>query len=91
MVSVYRMETYIWVNPPMRDLPEPDLLLPLPQSPEYARALSALGLPVRAMRQSCGGAERLWWQVQSRRFGPLGRVDLISRGPVAADRADLAG
>jgi hypothetical protein len=29
------------------------------------------------------------WQVQSRHFGPLGRVDLVSRGPVAASPEDL--
>lgn len=57
-----------------------DLLLPLPQSGEYARALDLLGVPVRTLRQTCGGQDRLLWQVQSRRFGPLGRVDMISRG-----------
>ena len=66
-----------------------DLLLPLPQSGEYARALDLLGVPVRTLRQTCGGQDRLLWQVQSRRFGPLGRVDMISRGPVAHDPAVL--
>lgn len=66
-----------------------DLPLPLPQSPEFARASAAMGRPLRLCRRRSGGAVRLWWQVQSRRFGPLGRVDLISRGPVARDPADL--
>lgn len=32
---------------------------------------------------------RLWWQVQSRRMGPLGRVELVSRGPVAEAEGEL--
>lgn len=66
-----------------------DLPLPLPQSPEFARASAAMGRPLQLCRRRSGGAVRLWWQVQSRRFGLLGRVDLISRGPVARDPADL--
>lgn len=65
------------------------LALPLPQSEEFARTLEALGRPLRRYRRSCGGDPRLWWQVQSRRLRALGRVDLVSRGPVAADPADL--
>ncbi len=56
------------------------LLLPLPQSQEFARACAALGQPLRRCRNDSG----VVWQVQSRRFGPLGRLDLVSRGPVAA-------
>lgn len=66
-----------------------DLCLPLPQSPEYARACEALGLSLRACKQESAGQVRFWWQVQSRKFGPLGRVDLVSRGPVARDETDL--
>lgn len=60
-----------------------DLLLPLPQSPEYARACAALGVDVRACQRQLQGQATLRWQTQSRRLGLLGRVDLISRGPVA--------
>lgn len=56
----------------------PDLLLPLPQSPEFARACAALGRPLR----HCGTEGGPRWQVQARRLGRLGRLDLISRGPV---------
>jgi hypothetical protein len=65
-----------------------DLLCPLPQSEEYARALRAMGLSVRAMCQSDVAGTRMCWQVQSRRFGPLGRIDLISRGPVVPEGRD---
>ncbi len=64
------------------------LPLPLPQSPEFARACTAMGLPVRVCKRARDSAVTLWWQVQSRRFGPLGRVDLVSRGPVARDPAE---
>ncbi len=60
------------------------LPLPLPQSPEFARACEVLGLPVRVIKRVCGADERLRWQVQSRRLPLLGAVELISRGPVAA-------
>lgn len=66
-----------------------DLPLPLPQSPEFARACAALDRPLRLCTRERRGSLRLWWQVQSRRFGPLGRIDLISRGPVARDGDDL--
>ncbi|WP_425101180.1 GNAT family N-acetyltransferase [Tropicibacter sp. S64] len=62
---------------------------PLPQSTEFARACEAMGLPIRRMQQESGGAVRLHWQVQSRKLPMLGRVDLISRGPVALETADL--
>lgn len=64
------------------------LVLPLPQSPEYAAACAALGIPVRACKRSRDGDVSLWWQIQSRRLGVLGRVDLVSRGPVARDPGD---
>ncbi|WGW02536.1 GNAT family N-acetyltransferase [Tropicibacter oceani] len=64
-------------------------MLPLPQSPEFARTCDALGLPIRRMQRESGGELSLVWQVQSRNFGPLGRVDMISRGPVARDPACL--
>lgn len=70
----------------MRQLP-----LPLPQSPEFARTCDALGLPIRKMQSEVGGNVQLIWQVQSRKLGFLGRVDMISRGPVARDPGDLAG
>lgn len=61
------------------------LLLPLPQSEEYARALRLVGLEIRCMTQTHGSAESLRWQIQSRRFGRFGAVDLLSRGPVGRD------
>lgn len=60
-----------------------ELLLPLLQSPEYARAVRLMGINVRCIRQRCDGSETLWWQVQSRNFAVLGQVDMVSRGPVA--------
>lgn len=78
------------VNAGMIPLPRFDLsdtvspCVPLPQSPEFARALAALGAPLR--RHAAAGVT---WQARERRLGPLGRVAVISRGPVgaAADRA----
>ncbi|MGR3377240.1 GNAT family N-acetyltransferase [Salipiger abyssi] len=60
------------------------LRLPLPQSPEYARTLRMLGIALRGAH-----ADSVAWQVQSRRLPVLGAVDLLSRGPVARDPADL--
>ncbi|MBN9887595.1 GNAT family N-acetyltransferase [Salipiger abyssi] len=60
------------------------LRLPLPQSPEYARTLGSLGIALRS-----GSETGLAWQIQSRRLPVLGPVDLLSRGPVARDPADL--
>ncbi|CUH80225.1 GNAT family N-acetyltransferase [Tropicibacter naphthalenivorans] len=65
------------------------LLLPLPQSPEFARACEAMEVPIRLCKRECSGQAQLIWQVQSRRLGWLGRVDLVSRGPVARDPADV--
>ncbi|WP_240705205.1 GNAT family N-acetyltransferase [Pacificoceanicola onchidii] len=45
-------------------------------------------LPIRRIERESGGAERLCWQVQSRKLPVLGRVDMISRGPVAAAPSD---
>ncbi|MGH1413287.1 MAG: GNAT family N-acetyltransferase [Pelagimonas sp.] len=67
------------------------LRLPLPQSPEYARASEAMGRPTRLCKREARGELRLLWQIQSRKFGPLGRVDMVSRGPVAASEADRSG
>lgn len=67
-----------------------DLPVPLPQSPEFARTCDAIGRPVRTCKREARGAVRLLWQIQSRRFGPLGRVDMVSRGPVAASPDDRA-
>ncbi|PYG34601.1 acetyltransferase (GNAT) family protein [Pelagimonas varians] len=64
--------------------------LPLPQSPEYARACDAIGRPIRLCKREAHGEVRLLWQIQSRKFGPLGRVDMVSRGPVAATPDDRA-
>ena len=66
------------------------LVYPLPQSPQYARALQALGLPVRLIRQTRGGQDLLSWQIQSRQLRGLGRIDLISRGPVVREGASAA-
>jgi hypothetical protein len=57
---------------------------PLPQSPEFGRALVALGATVA--RHETGGVT---WQAVLRRVGPL-RVSVLSRGPVGAaqDRLD---
>lgn len=65
------------------------LALPLPQSPQYARTCDALGLRMRVCKRESRRRVRLLWQVQSRRLGPLGRVDMVSRGPVAEDAGDL--
>lgn len=65
------------------------LQLPLPQSEEFAATCQALGRPLRRCKRESRRRLRLWWQVQSRHFGPLGRVDLVSRGPVAANAEDL--
>ncbi|MCA0954861.1 GNAT family N-acetyltransferase [Mameliella alba] len=73
----------------MRLMPLMSLILPLPQSGEFARACEVLGQPLRRHRREAGGQTRMVWQVQSRRLGPLGRVDLVSRGPVAAATDDL--
>ncbi|MCA0960651.1 GNAT family N-acetyltransferase [Salipiger bermudensis] len=54
-------------------------VLPLQQSPQYARTLRALGLPVR-----CGDRAGLLWMTQRRRLPLLGDVGLISRGPVTS-------
>lgn len=71
-------------------MPDPlSLPLPLPQSDEFARACAALGRPLRQCRRASGRRLKLWWQVQSRRLGPLGRIDLVSRGPVADEPAEL--
>ncbi|MFZ5961317.1 GNAT family N-acetyltransferase [Thalassococcus sp. BH17M4-6] len=56
--------------------------IPLLQSPEFARTLTALGLPVRRHQGCFGPGSSAVWQVQSRRLAVLGPVDLISRGPV---------
>lgn len=64
------------------------LRLPLPQSPEYAKTCAALGRPTRLCTRETKGEVRLSWQIQSRKFGPFGRVDMVSRGPVAASDAD---
>lgn len=61
--------------------------VPLPQSDEFAAACAAMGQPLRLCRRETRRKERLRWQVQSRRFGLLGRVDLISRGPVGEAEA----
>ncbi len=65
------------------------LSLPLPQSEEFATTCQALGRPLRRCKRESRRQLRLWWQIQSRRFGPLGRIDLVSRGPVAAEAGDL--
>lgn len=59
-----------------------DLMLPLPQSPEFARACKILRRPVVTKTHHVSGQAVLHWQLQSRPFGPFGRFGLISRGPV---------
>ncbi|MCA0940651.1 GNAT family N-acetyltransferase [Salipiger pacificus] len=61
--------------------------LPLPQSPEYARACAALGVPCRWAEATLPGGALLRWQVQARRLPLLGEVALLSRGPVTAEPA----
>lgn len=61
------------------------LALPLPQSLQYARTCRALDLDVRCGSATCASGEALHWQIQSRRLPVLGRVGLLSRGPVARD------
>ena len=76
------------LSPPV---PAPStLVLPLLQSPEFARTCELLRVPVRVCKRERSGRITALWQVQSRHFGPLGRIDLVSRGPVAEDREDLA-
>ena len=54
-----------------------DPVLPLQQSPEYARTLRALGLGLR-----CGEGHGMRWLLQPRRLPLVGTVSLISRGPI---------
>ncbi|MBE9635727.1 GNAT family N-acetyltransferase [Salipiger pacificus] len=65
-----------------------DLPLPLPQSPEYARACAVLGITCRVGEDMLPGAAALRWQLQTRRLPLVGTVSLLSRGPVAAQPAD---
>lgn len=65
------------------------LTFPLPQSPEFARACDLLSIPLRLLKRESRRRVTLSWQVQSRHFGPLGRVDLVSRGPVADEPGAL--
>jgi len=65
-----------------------DLSLPLPQSCEYARAVQLLGGEVRVARVLSGRSVTGWCQIQARRIRPLGRVSLVSRGPVWQASAD---
>lgn len=65
------------------------LALPLPQSPQFARTCELLGVPLRLCKRERRRHVSMVWQVQSRRLGPLGRVDLVSRGPVAENSDDL--
>ncbi len=77
MAAINAGETFHNINERMDDLP-----LPLPQSPEFARAAALLNVTVRRGQQESGGKLIGIWQVQSRRLGRLGEVDLLSRGPV---------
>lgn len=63
------------------------LALPLVQSPQYARACERLGVDIRAFRIRRNNAIQGWCQIQSRQFGRLGRINLISRGPVWQNNA----
>ncbi|ANT61335.1 hypothetical protein AYJ57_13700 [Salipiger sp. CCB-MM3] len=71
------------------DAPCLPLTLPLPQSPQYARACAALGTETRGGTLtgsgSASGREWLHWQTQARHLPGLGRVELLSRGPVTRD------
>lgn len=56
-----------------------DPLLPLQQSPEFARCLTAMGQVVTRHRIE---GQDITWQVQSKGIGGMGLVDLVTRGPV---------
>lgn len=64
------------------------LPLPLPQSPEFARACAAMGHDLRIFQCETDLGRPISWQIQSRKLPVLGRVDLVSRGPVAPSAAD---
>jgi hypothetical protein len=83
MSTINAQETLHRVNEQMDDLP-----LPLPQSPEFARAAALLNVSVRRRQQESAGRLTGIWQIQSRGFYRLGEVDLLSRGPVW--RSDVA-
>ncbi|SDG36803.1 GNAT family N-acetyltransferase [Alloyangia pacifica] len=85
-------------SPPLFSRPTPTVsrrasspLLPLPQSPHYARACSLIGVDCRAGQQALPGGEVLHWQTQSRRMPLLGTVSLLSRGPVASSPVEAEG
>ncbi len=63
------------------------LLLPLLQSPHYARTCSLIGVDCRSGQDALPGGGLLHWQMQSRRMPLLGTVSLLSRGPVAGSPA----
>lgn len=65
------------------------LRLPLPQTPQFARACARIGVQTRLCKREAREGVRLLWQVQSRVILPFGRVDLVSRGPVAEDPGEL--
>lgn len=63
-----------------------DLILPLPQSEAFERTCKLLQIPVERFEE-----ETATCLVQSRKFPLIGRVNLVSRGPVCASGTDLSG
>jgi len=63
-------------------------ILPLPQSPEFARTIDLLGKFTGQHVMQLPDGRALQWHVQSRNFGPFGTVDLVSRGPVTHTPSD---
>jgi hypothetical protein len=66
----------------MFDAAPPCPLLPLAQSPGYARAMARLGVEVEELTFSTPQGIAGHAMIQTRRWPGLGRLGLISRGPV---------
>lgn len=64
--------------------------LPLPQSPHFAAACRLLGAEVARHEAAFAPGGSGVWQVQARRLPLLGRVEMISRGPVLPPGVALA-
>ncbi|WP_107498032.1 GNAT family N-acetyltransferase [Thalassobius sp. I31.1] len=57
----------------------PPPILPLQQSPEFARCLTAMR---QLVTRHVSARSDMSWQVQSKGIGGIGLVDLVTRGPV---------
>ena len=64
--------------------------VPLPQSAGFRRAARLLGLPVEEITLTVGGAPLALALMQTRRLPLIGRVGLISRGPLWSGLPDAA-